>query len=39
MEFFFVWGALPGSAGSHHAEGFVNPKVRALKKGYSFQIP
>jgi hypothetical protein len=23
----------------HHAEGHVNPKVRALKKGYWFRIP
>jgi hypothetical protein len=24
---------------SHHAEGLVNPKVHAQKKGYSFWIP
>jgi hypothetical protein len=24
---------------THHAEGLVNPKVRALKKGYRVQIP
>jgi hypothetical protein len=32
--FYLQWDITQGGHPSHHAEGLVNPKVRALKKGY-----
>jgi hypothetical protein len=37
--YYHTWARWGRGGGAHHAEGFVNPKVRALKKVTDFGYP